>query len=153
MLWLNIDLASCHSQLGCRPLSVTISLSHSLSDTCFHKFTRTVSIFTFLVPLLCFPPFSCLSPAVLGYHYQLVLTCVNNNDYCCFRDAVSVSGGGVSGPGNSDEEPVHRQQHAHSATRGRPCQQVRTSTPQRDTLIYLAQMHTWTWKDDLIRIW
>lgn len=38
MLWPNTDRASCHSQLNCRPLSVTISLALFVSDT--HSFPQ-----------------------------------------------------------------------------------------------------------------
>lgn len=142
MLWLNIDLASCHSRLSCRPRSVAISLlypvslSLSLSDSFpqiwlygFHLHFLSPSFVTFLVPVLPLPPSSSslqLFLAITGSDNSNLC----NNVCCCFRDAVPARGGGLPGPGHGDEEPVHRQRHAHPATRGRPRQQVRTHASQ-----------------------
>lgn len=77
----------------------------------------------------------------------LLLTCLSkllptdlcNNVWYCFRNAVSARGGGVSGPGNSNEEPVHWQRHAQSTTRGRPCQQVSNLCPSKGYSVVLTQ--------------
>lgn len=141
MLWLNIELDSCHSQPSVAGLSLSPSLS--LFDT--HSFPH-IYLFAlhlhFLSPNLSHfwslfsSPFHLSFPQLFLAMTSFVNTDLCNNVWCCFRDAVSARGGGVSGPGNSDEEPVHRQWHAHSATRGRPCQQVSTSVPQRVTRLY-----------------
>lgn len=82
MLWLNIELATCHSQLSCRPLSVTMSLPHCLTRTNFHTLTCTVSIFTsFRLICLIFgllgSPLPLLSPPSCSW-----LSPVGNTDLC-----------------------------------------------------------------------
>ena len=77
----------------------------------------------------------------------LLLTCLSklpptdlcNNVWYCFRNAVSARGGGVSGPGNSNENPVYWQRHAQSTTRGRPCQQVSNLCPSKGCSVVLTQ--------------
>ena len=68
MLWLNIDLASCHSHLSCRPLSVTISPPLCLR----HTLMSTDSLVLFPSPLLLIHNFS----LCLGY-WQLCYTCIS----------------------------------------------------------------------------
>lgn len=106
----------------------TFDLHYYLSEktNSFHKFTCK--------PLLLSVP-SCSWPAPALLMQTYLTKCGG-----FFRDAVSGRGGWVSGPCNSDEEPVHRQRHAHSATRRRSCQQVRIfATPRMFFSVLLLQ--------------
>lgn len=112
MLWLNIDLDLCLSASHHLPhfspmLSFLLFLSSLPSSFICHR--------SFLPQL-----FSAITGSV--HIWRLMLQHV----WCCCRHAVPARGGGLSGSGNSAEEPVHWLWHAPSATRGRPCQQVRT---------------------------
>lgn len=133
MSWTHATLNSQLQVSFCHHLSLSLFDSHSLFPHIYlfslhlHFLSPNLSHFWSLFS----SPFHLSFPQLFLAITSFVNTDLCNNVWCCFRDAVSARGGGVSRPGNSDEEPVHRQWHAHSATRGRPCQQVSTSAPQR----------------------
>lgn len=105
-------------------LSQTLSFSLLGSHSLFPFILNVCLVVVFTHPFTKSVRFSLSAPWLFLAKSSSGNTVLCNNVWCCFRDALSARGGGVSWLGYSDEEPVHRQRHAHSATRGRPCQQV-----------------------------